>query len=283
MAAKHTARAAKREIALLLPGMTLNASIFPDLDVPTVAVDFNELALGRDGRAVIDARMDVYRRLLDDLLDRRPEWDAPRRFVIAHSFGGMLALHWLLAHGGAGIARIDGLLLIATTAGRMFDVVRLRLGRLGGREHRLPVNYLMPIWNTRVVTRAVKRMMTGGSLAAERVNFRSLDDRSDLALDVAGWRNTDWRAMRSYRSAMRGFDVRDRLGEITVPTIVLHGTEDGLFPLSVARDLAGRLPRAELRIVPGAAHGLPLTHGPVVQRALRDLSASGTRGAPRRS
>ena len=116
--------------------------------------------------------------------------------------------------------------------------------------------------------------MTGGSLAAQRVDFRSLANRSDLALDVAGWRNTDWRAMRSYRTAMRGFDVRARLGEIPVPTIVLHGTEDGLFPLSVARDLAGRLPNAELRVVPGAAHGLPLTHGEEVQRALRDLTAT---------
>lgn len=274
MAGKVTAQAAKREIGLLLPGMTLNASIFPDLDVPTIAVDFNELTLGQDGGGVVDGRMDVYRRMLDDFLGGKADWGAERRFVIAHSFGGMLALHWLLTHGVAGVARIDGLLLIGTTAGRMFDVVRLRLGRLGGREHRMPVNYLMPMWNTRMVTRATKRAMTGGSLAAQRVDFRSLANRSDLALDVAGWRNTDWRAMRSYRTAMRGFDVRARLGEIPVPTIVLHGTEDGMFPLSVARDLAGRLPNAELRVVPGAAHGLPLTHGEEVQRALRDLTAT---------
>lgn len=268
------AQTAKREVGLLLPGMTFNASIFPDLDLTAIALDFNEVALGRDGGAVIDGRMDVYRRMLDDFLGGTAEWAAGRRFVIAHSFGGMLALHWLLAHGGAGVARIDGLLLIATTAGRMFDVLRLRLGRLGGREHRVAVKHLIPIWNLRIVTRAVKWATSGGSLGARRVDFRSLTARSDLALDLAGWRNTDWRAMRSYRIAMRGFDVRDRLREIRVPTIVLHGTEDGLFPLSVARDLAKRLPQAELRVIPGAAHGLPLTHGREVQRALRDLSAT---------
>ena len=274
MAAKLTAQTADREIVLLLPGMSFNASIFPDFDLTTIALDFNELALGRDGGAASDGRMEVYRRLLDDFLAGEPAWATGRRIVVGHSFGGMLALEWLLTHGGKGIGRIDGLLLIATTAGRMFDVARLRLGALGGREHRLPLKHLMPIWNLRLVTRAVKRITSGGSLTARRVDFSSLVDRSDLALDLAGWRNTDWRAMRSYRIAMRGFDVRDRLGDIRVPSIVLHGTEDRLFPLAVARELAGRLPQAELRVVPGAAHGLPLTHGSEVQRALRDLSAT---------
>jgi pimeloyl-ACP methyl ester carboxylesterase len=274
MAAKHTAQTTKREIALLLPGMTFNASVFPDLDLATVAADFNELALGPEGGAAIKGRMDVYRRRLDELLGGTEPWAAGRRLVIAHSFGGMLALHWLLAHGGRGVARIDGLVLVGTTAGPMFDVVRLRLGRLAGRERRLAVKHLMPIWNMPVVTRAVKLATSGGLLEARRVDFRSLAERSDLALDLAGWRNTDWRAMRSYRIAMHGFDVRDRLGEVTVPTIVLHGTEDALFPISVARDLARLLPAAELRLIDGAAHGLPLTHGAEVQRAVRDLSAT---------
>jgi hypothetical protein len=75
MATKVTAHTAKREIGLLLPGMTMNASIFPDLDVPTIAVDFNELTLPRDG-GVAEGRMDVYRRGLDDFLDGRPDWAA---------------------------------------------------------------------------------------------------------------------------------------------------------------------------------------------------------------
>ncbi len=274
MAGKHTVQTRKREIGLLLPGMTFNASIFPELDLPTLAVDFNELALGRGGSTVAGGRMEVYRNMLDDFLGGMAPWTGSRRFVVAHSFGGMLALHWLLAHGCQGVAHIDGLLLIATTAGRMFDVVRLRLGRAGGRVRRVGVRWAMPLWNTRLVTRALKRMLTGGSLGAQRVDFRTLEDRSDLALDLAGWRNTDWRAMRSYRIALHGFDVRDRVGEIGVRTIVLHGSEDALFPLSVAEDLAARLPNAELRVVQGAGHGLPLTHGDEVRRAVEVLTAT---------
>jgi pimeloyl-[acyl-carrier protein] methyl ester esterase len=48
---------------------------------------------------------------------------------------------------------------------------------------------------------------------------------------------------------------------------VLHGTRDSLFPLRVASDLAARLPWAELQVVEGAGHALPLTHPDAVLRA----------------
>ena len=260
------------EIGLLLPGMALNASIFPALDFPTLAVDFNELALGRGGAAAAHEGMDGYRKMLDESLAGLAPWAGARRIVIGHSFGGMLALHWLLAHGCEGVAQIDGLVLVATAAGPMFDAVRLSVGRFRGRERRLPVKHFMPIWNTRLVTCAVKGILTRGSLAPQPVDFRTLRDRSDLAIDLAGWRNTGWRAMRSYRCALRGFDVRGALGDIGVRTIVLHGAEDLLFPTSVAEDLARRLPNADLRLVEGAGHGLPLTHGDEVRKAVEDLS-----------
>jgi pimeloyl-ACP methyl ester carboxylesterase len=255
-------------IGLLLPGVGLNASIFPALDLPTLAVDFNELALGRGGTAVVHEGMDVYRRMLDEFLEGMAPWAGAPRIVIAHSFGGMLALHWLIAHRCQGVAQIEGLVLVGTTAGPMFNQARLRVGW----ERRLPLTYLMPLWNTRLVTCAVKGLITKGSLAPHHVDFRTLTHRSDFAIDMAGWRNTGWRAKRSYRCAMRGFDVRSRLGEIGVRTIVLHGTEDSLFPASVAEDLVRRLPNADLRLVEGAGHVLPLTHDEEVRRAVGELA-----------
>jgi pimeloyl-ACP methyl ester carboxylesterase len=286
MRAKHKPAAARREslprtgrvgrtgVALLLPGMTLNAGIFPALPLPTITTEFNDLRLGVDGggRAVSRARMDLYARMLHDRLRREPLWQG-RRIVVAHSFGGMLALRWLLRFQGDPTARIDGLVLVGTTAGPMFARARLRLGALAGRDVRLPIAPLVGAWNTPWVTRTVKRILSDGLLEAEPVDFRSLPDQSDLALDLAGWRNTDWRAMRSYRIAMAGFDVRQDLPRIAVQVIVLHGTADSLFPVDAARDLVRRLPQAELRLVEGAGHGLPLTHGERVREAVEELAA----------
>lgn len=46
------------------------------------------------------------------------------------------------------------------------------------------------------------------------------------------------------------------LSSITAPTLVVHGTEDPLFPPAHAEALAGMIPGAQLRLVPGMGHGL---------------------------
>jgi pimeloyl-ACP methyl ester carboxylesterase len=268
------------DVLLLLPGMTLNASVFPDFGMPAVGVDFTRLVVGPDGwSAELEAkRMGFYVERLVARLRGEPRWAAARRrVVVGHSFGGFLALAWLLASGDDPLARIDGLVLVSTSAGPIYDGVRLRLA--GGERWawRVPAGPLMRVWNNTAVTRLMDRLSAAGGRVGE-VNFQGLRSHSDLAVGLAGWRNTDWRARRSYRFAMRGFDVRDRLSAISVPAIVLHGPRDVYFSLEVAGELAGLLPRAELRVVPGAAHTLPLTHGPEVVRAVRDLLRTGEGG-----
>lgn len=49
-------------------------------------------------------------------------------------------------------------------------------------------------------------------------------------------------------------DTWSRLPRLERPTLVVHGAEDGLTPLAGARRLAGRIPGAELAVVPGAGH-----------------------------
>src|SRR5699024_5702376 len=44
---------------------------------------------------------------------------------------------------------------------------------------------------------------------------------------------------------------RERLGEITAPTLVVHGDEDPFFPLGNGQALAAQIPGAELLTLPG--------------------------------
>lgn len=261
------------DVLLLLPGMTLNASVFPDFGLPALALDFTKLVVSPSGwsQELASQRMAFYVQRLRERLQSDAVWRAARRrVVVAHSFGGFLALAWQAGQRDDPLARIDGLVLVATSAGPMYDAVRLRL--FGGERWavRMPVKTLMWLWNHRGLTRAIGRLAAPRGQVTE-VDFRRSGVRSDIAVGLAGWRNTDWRARRSYRFAMEGFDVRDRLPAITVPTIVLHGPRDSFFPLGVAKDVARRLPHGELRVVPGAAHALPLTHGEQVVQAVGDL------------
>ena len=62
------------------------------------------------------------------------------------------------------------------------------------------------------------------------------------------------RGQRRQWEAMQTWDAFDRLPQIAVPTLVLHGTEDGVVAPGNAELLARRIPGAELRLLEGAGH-----------------------------
>ncbi|GAA0224605.1 alpha/beta fold hydrolase [Haladaptatus pallidirubidus] len=75
--------------------------------------------------------------------------------------------------------------------------------------------------------------------------------------DLVEWRLEDDAALDAQRAqfeAVESFDVSDSLFEITTPTLVLHGTEDEVFPVEAGRELASGLPRGDLREFDGAPH-----------------------------
>ena len=43
-----------------------------------------------------------------------------------------------------------------------------------------------------------------------------------------------------------------------MPAVVLHGAEDPLVPVEGGRDVAANIPGADLRIIPGMGHDLPV-------------------------
>lgn len=53
-------------------------------------------------------------------------------------------------------------------------------------------------------------------------------------------------------------DRRPLLRRIKAPTIVLHGADDPLIPLEAGKDTAANIEGAELRIIPGMGHDIPL-------------------------
>lgn len=49
-------------------------------------------------------------------------------------------------------------------------------------------------------------------------------------------------------------NVEPRLGELAVPTTLIWGADDGVLPLSYARELRDAIPGATLHVIEGAAH-----------------------------
>jgi pimeloyl-ACP methyl ester carboxylesterase len=65
---------------------------------------------------------------------------------------------------------------------------------------------------------------------------------------------------------------RERLGGLDVPTLVVHGTEDPVFPLGHGEALAREIPGAELLALEAGGHELARRDWDVVVPAILRLS-----------
>lgn len=84
-----------------------------------------------------------------------------------------------------------------------------------------------------------------------------VDRHPDVVDRIVAWRadeDASLAAWEAQAAAVERFDVTDRLHEVTVPTLVLHGTADSVWPVEEARKLADGLPRGTFEAVEGAAH-----------------------------
>jgi proline-specific peptidase len=73
------------------------------------------------------------------------------------------------------------------------------------------------------------------------------------------------------RHLLKGWTVMDRLGEITVPTLVMAGREDFLFPPEHQEELAAGIPGARLRIIERAGHNSHEEQPAEVMEAVREF------------
>ena len=77
-------------------------------------------------------------------------------------------------------------------------------------------------------------------------------------------------------------DISDRLGEIDVPALVI-GEADRAIDMTLAEEMAARLPRAELVRIPGAGHAANLTHPAAVNPPLTAFSPASPAAAAARA
>lgn len=64
------------------------------------------------------------------------------------------------------------------------------------------------------------------------------------------------------------FDVRNEIGKIDLPTLVLTGEEDKMTPIAFARELADKIPGADLALVPEAGHMVMIEEPRAVIKAI---------------
>ncbi|XRQ09165.1 alpha/beta fold hydrolase [Actinomadura welshii] len=188
----------------------------------------------------------------DDVADLLDALGLESAHLLGTSFGGAVAQHAALRHPG----RVASLVLIATTPSFALGADAINeLLNLSYDDLRTAVDdyFVTPEGQARIGARAAQTLMT---------------------------RDPEQRARR--HAAAREHEIRDRLGEITAPTLIVHGTEDRLAPYTGALLMEERMPNAELRAIEGARHAVGMEFAETIAGWVREFLGVAAGTAPNR-
>jgi pimeloyl-ACP methyl ester carboxylesterase len=166
--------------------------------------------------------------------------------VVGMSMGGGIAQHLGIEHAD----RVATLTLISTTPIGKSDLPPMSRELSSHLAEPVPE----PDWTDRdaVIDHIVEGLRPfSGSLSFDENRQRALVERVvDRTANIASSMTNHW--------VIDGGDpVRGSLSDVTAPTLVLHGTEDPLFPFGNAEALADEIPGARLVPLEGSGHEMP--------------------------
>lgn len=199
-----------------IPGWRRNV---PHLAAETFVIAFDHRGNGRSEAPDGPTTMGTY---VEDCLALLDELALHRTHLYGQSFGGMVALELALTHPG----RIRAAILACTHA---------------GLRHAVPSRGRAP---------KDRPWLQLYAPAFAREHPEHVEE--DLRVGRAQPHHPE--GQRRQWEAMQAWDAFDRLPEVAVPTLVLHGSEDQVIDVENARMLASRIPGAELAILEGAGH-----------------------------
>lgn len=87
---------------------------------------------------------------------------------------------------------------------------------------------------------------------------------------IRRWAENDQASYRAALNAIYGWSVKDRLGELQAPTLIV-GAEGDYFPTSVKADYAGFIPDASLVVIKDSKHALPAEKPAEFNRVVLDF------------
>jgi pimeloyl-ACP methyl ester carboxylesterase len=225
------------EPLLMIPGLGATRRVYAPL-IPALARHHQLIVYDPRGVGDSDVPAGPYpmARLAADCVAVAASLGVASFRLFGASMGGLTAQHVAVLHPGC----VTRLLLAATGPGRHSGVAATpeATAALLGRGARTPADgYRMAC----TVLYSPRFQRDHPEFIDEEVAYRA-------AHPVAG------RAFTAQFRASREADIGARLGEISVPALVLHGTEDVLVPLANAETLTKLIPGARRYWFEGRGH-----------------------------
>ncbi|KAH8897504.1 alpha/beta hydrolase fold protein [Thozetella sp. PMI_491] len=190
-------------------------------------------------------------------VDELRAWAGAERFVLAGgSYGGFLALQYILAHP----ERVEALILRDTWAAGLRGTFNAFATLLTDPRLKVDIPRQVRLWTGGLrdnqdfvdAFEEIKPIYTPPAREGEEVP----DEFEGVAQDRQRLPNYE---AQNYAFAYNQprFDVRSRLAEIVAPTLVIVGRHDVVCPLEYSEELAAGIPNSELAIFENSGHAPP--------------------------
>jgi pimeloyl-ACP methyl ester carboxylesterase len=217
--------------------------------IPALSDDYRVLAPDLPGYGESDPpervpTTDYYVRILERFLDAEGVDSAA---LVGASMGGGIALGYALAHPERvdAIVPIDSYGLGGTVPFGLFGTLFTRLPVLSELAWQAVTRSRTVAWFS------VRAIVGYGNLTPELVD--------EVYAEAQRNDGSAWRRFQRAEVGLRGLKTNyvDRLPDVTVPTLLIHGEDDSLVPSSLAVRAAALIPNAEVRILPNCGHWAP--------------------------
>jgi len=189
--------------------------------------------------------------MVDDLMGLMDTLEVERAVLAGLSMGGMVALRAAVRYP----ERVSGLVLIGTSAKEEASLRRTHFYGL------LTTSQIF--WPAKPLIEEVIRHLFSKTTLQEQP---ALVEAQRQTLDAQRARDM-WHPVRAILSRAQ----LEGLEEITVPTRILFGTDDLVYPAHHADDLARRISHAEVVEIPDCGHVAPLEAPAIVTEHTLDL------------
>jgi proline iminopeptidase len=183
---------------------------------------------------------------VDDLDALRAHLGFERFAVLGTSYGGFIAQEYALQHGD----RLTHLILQDTAPSMHHDAEAQQTALASGLPGIEPET-LQRLFAGQMRDDEEFRRTFAAILPLYRAAPDPEQNARRLAEIVFRYRTHNFAFSRN----LPRFDLRDRLGEIRVPTLVVCGKKDWITPPSQSEDIAARIPGARLVIFEDSGHG----------------------------
>jgi pimeloyl-ACP methyl ester carboxylesterase len=201
--------------------------------------------------------------MADDAVGLLDALDIRKAHICGASMGGMIAQTIAIRHP----SRILSLISIYSTAGNR-DLpppkpeMMERLRAPAPLEREAYIKYMVDLF----------KAMAGPGFVFNEAWTRMITTRAyDRSFSPQG-------TMRQIAAIMTQTDRKKALAAVTVPTLVIHGTDDPVVPMEAGKDTAEAIPGARLMLIEGMGHDLP--HGGAWPRIVEAIAAHTLRAIP---